>query len=95
LSAKIRYEINPADEYPRNFTGHLRATLKDGSRREFRQPHLRGGEHAPLSEAELEAKFMDNAQRGGWSRERAERMIAFSRDLFSLARLDALREFRV
>ena len=31
LAAKIRYSVNPHDEYPRNFTGHLRATLKDGS----------------------------------------------------------------
>ena len=50
------------DEYPRNFTGHLRATLTDGSEREFRQPHMRGGAHAPLSAAELESKFMDNAR---------------------------------
>ena len=35
--------INPADEYPRNFSGHLRATLRDGSTREYRQPHMRGG----------------------------------------------------
>ena len=49
LAAKIRYAINPDDEYPRNFTGHLRATLTDGSQREFRQPYMRGGAHAPLS----------------------------------------------
>src|SRR4029434_6137153 len=23
LASKIRYQINPADEYPKNFTGHL------------------------------------------------------------------------
>ena len=94
LAARIRYQINPNDEYPRNFTGHLRATLKDGSRREFRQPHLRGGAHEPLSEAELEKKFMSNALYGGWSSALAERLIHCSRDLFSLARLDPLTEFR-
>ncbi len=94
LAARIRYQINPNDEYPRNFTGHLRATLKDGSRREFRQPHLRGGAHEPLSEAELEKKFMSNALHGGWSSALAERLIHCSRDLFSLTRLDPLTEFR-
>ena len=91
LMAKIRYQINPADEYPRNFTGHLRATLNDGSHREFRQPHLRGGEQAPLSAAELEAKFMNNALYGGWGAAPAERFARLSRGLFSLPRLDALR----
>ena len=95
LTARIRYRINPDDEYPRNFTGHLRATLKDGSEREFRQPYMRGGEHAPLSAAELEAKFMNNARHGGWSPALADRFLALTRDLFSLSRLDALAEFRV
>jgi 2-methylcitrate dehydratase PrpD len=94
LAATIRYVINPDDEYPRNFSGHLRATLKDGRRREFRQPHLRGGAHAPLSAAELEAKFMDNALYGGWSGPTAERLRLLSRDLFALPRLDVLAEFR-
>jgi 2-methylcitrate dehydratase PrpD len=94
LTARIRYQINPKDDYPRSFTGHLRATLKDGSRREFRQPHLRGGEHAPLSEAALEAKFVNNALHGGWSPALAERFMRLSHDLFSLPRLDALTEFR-
>ena len=94
LAARICYQINPDDEYPRNFTGHLRATLKDGSVREFRQPHLRGGERAPLTAAELESKFMDNALHGGWSPALAERFMRLSRDVFSLPRLDALTEFR-
>jgi len=94
LTAKIGYRINPADEYPRNFTGHLCATLKDGDRREFRQPHLRGGQHAPLSNADLEQKFMSNALHGGWSAALAERFARLSRELFSLPTLDALTEFR-
>ena len=32
LAAKVSYVIDPNDEYPRNFTGHIRATLKDGRR---------------------------------------------------------------
>ena len=94
LASKIRYSVNPHDEYPRNFTGHLRATLKDGSHREVRRPHMRGGIHAPLSSAELDAKFLDNVLYGGWSPEQGERFRDRSRSVFSHPTLDALMEFR-
>jgi 2-methylcitrate dehydratase PrpD len=94
LASKIRYEINPADEYPRNFSGHLRVSLADGTTREIRQPHMRGGSREPLSTAELEAKFMDNAGYGGWTREQSERFVRWSRDLFRLNDLESIREFR-
>ena len=94
LASKIRYSINPHDEYPRNFTGHLRATLKDGSQREVRRPHMRGGIHAPLSSEELDAKFLDNVVYGGWRREQGERFRDLSRHVFSHSTLDALTEFR-
>jgi len=94
LAGKIRYSINPRDEYPRNFTGHLCATLKDGSQREIRRSYMRGGIQAPLSSKELEAKFLDNVVYGGWSREQGERFRALSRRIFSDATLNALMEFR-
>jgi 2-methylcitrate dehydratase PrpD len=94
LASTIRYRINPDDEYPRNYTGHLLASLRDGSEREFRQPYLRGGAQAPLSSAEVEMKFMDNAQHGGWSEASARRLLRVSRELFTLPRLDILGEFR-
>ena len=101
LAGKIRYQINPGDDYPRSYTGHLLATLTDGSRREFRQPNLRGGAHAPLSDADVERKFMNNAAYGGWSPALAERLLttvgmsAGRSNLFSPPRLDAFSEFRV
>ncbi len=76
LAAKIRYVIDPANEYPRNFTGHLRATLADGSVREIRRPFMRGGAHAPLSHAEIREKFLANALYGGLSADRAEAALA-------------------
>lgn len=76
LAAKVSYVINPADEYPRNFSGHIKATLKDGSVRETRQPHMRGGAHEPLSAADILQKFHDNAFFGGWARERSDRVAA-------------------
>src|SRR5690348_2092901 len=43
LAAKVRYEIDPANPYPFEYTGHLRARLAGGDLLEERQPHLRGG----------------------------------------------------
>jgi 2-methylcitrate dehydratase PrpD len=94
LAAKIRYEVNPHDEYPRKFTGHLRATLKDGTQKEYRQAYIRGGVDAPLSDVELESKFMENAQYGGWPTAMAQRLLATSRTLFAEPTLGALQEFR-
>jgi 2-methylcitrate dehydratase PrpD len=72
LAAKVSYAINPDDPYPRNFTGHIRARLKDGSVREVRRGHMRGGQHEPLTDEDIFQKFVDNARFGGWSEERAK-----------------------
>jgi 2-methylcitrate dehydratase PrpD len=71
VAAKVSYVIDPKNEYPRNFTGHIRARLKDGSEREVRRGHMRGGQHEPLTDEEIRQKFLDNARFGGWSEERA------------------------
>ncbi|NLS04115.1 MmgE/PrpD family protein [Rhizobium sp. P32RR-XVIII] len=67
LAAKVSYEIDPNDPYPRNFTGHLKAVLKDGTVREFHQPHMRGGAQEPLPDSELLSKFEANLRFGGFS----------------------------
>jgi 2-methylcitrate dehydratase PrpD len=94
LASKIRYSIDPHDEYPRNFSGHLCARLTDGREREIRRPHMRGGIHAPLSSEDLEAKFLDNVVYGGWSPEQGDRFRGLSGELFSQPTLAALMEFR-
>jgi 2-methylcitrate dehydratase PrpD len=94
LASKIRYTIDPANQYPRKFTGHLRATLADGRSREFRQPHMRGGAGAPLLPVELESKFMDNAIYGGWDAAAAERLMRASRAIFKEPSLDVMKDFR-
>ncbi len=66
LAAKVSYEINPNDEYPRNFSGHLKAVLADGSVRELHQPHMRGGAKEPLSDGELADKLEANLRFGGF-----------------------------
>lgn len=81
LAAKIRFEVDPKNEYPKNYTGHLKARLKNGQSIELHQPHLRGGSRDPLSPAELDNKFRRNAAFGGWTKERAEALLAFGRNL--------------
>ncbi|MGN6571190.1 MAG: MmgE/PrpD family protein [Pseudolabrys sp.] len=71
LAAKVRYEIDPNNPYPKAFTGHIRATLNDGTIVEERQPHFRGGAQEPLTRADIEEKFMLNARHGGWDAARA------------------------
>jgi len=66
LARKISYVIDPDNEYPRNYSGHIKVTLKNGAVVELRQPHMRGGAHEPLTRADLEEKFTLNARHGGW-----------------------------
>jgi 2-methylcitrate dehydratase PrpD len=82
LAAKVRYRIDPDNPYPRNFTGHIRATLSDGRLVEERQPHLRGGAHEPLARSDLEEKFALNARHGGWEAARSQAALALIRTLY-------------
>jgi 2-methylcitrate dehydratase PrpD len=82
LAAKVRYRIDPQNPYPKNFTGHIRATLRDGSVVEEHQPHMRGGAQEPLSRADIEEKFLLNARHGGWSDTRATAALKTIADLF-------------
>src|SRR5713226_6699802 len=66
VAAKVRYVIDPDNPYPNNFTGHIRAVMRDGSVIEERQPHMRGGAHEPLTREDIEDKFILNARHGGW-----------------------------
>jgi 2-methylcitrate dehydratase PrpD len=94
LARKISYVIDPANEYPRNYSGHIRVTLANGAVVELRQPHMRGGMHEPLSDAEIADKFFSNAAHGGWPRARAEALLAFCQGLAAQPDLAGLRHFR-
>jgi 2-methylcitrate dehydratase PrpD len=82
VAAKARYEIDPKNPYPANYTGHVRAVLRDGSVVEERQPHLRGGGHEPLTRRDIEEKFALNARHGGWDADRIEAALALTRKFF-------------
>jgi 2-methylcitrate dehydratase PrpD len=82
LAGKVRYQIDPKNPYPKNFTGHIRATLRDGSMVEERQPYMRGGAQEPLSRADIEQKFLLNAKHGGWNDARAAAALELIAGLF-------------
>jgi 2-methylcitrate dehydratase PrpD len=88
LAAKVRYEIDPANPYPRAFTGHVRAELRGGAIVEERQPHLRGGAQEPLTQREIEEKFALNARHGGWSASRIDGVLKSARVLFDGGAVD-------
>jgi 2-methylcitrate dehydratase PrpD len=82
LARKVSYRIDPDNPYPNNFTGHIRATLRDGSVIEERQPHMRGGAHEPLSRKDLEDKFLLNARHGGYDATRAQAALKLASNVF-------------
>jgi 2-methylcitrate dehydratase PrpD len=87
LAKKVRYRIDPDNPYPNNFTGHIRATLRDGSVIEERQPHMRGGAHEPLSRNDIEDKFLLNVRHGGYDDARARAALDLAKNVFG-SRID-------
>jgi 2-methylcitrate dehydratase PrpD len=83
LAAKVKFVIEPDNPYPNNYTGHLRATMKDGSVIEERQPHMRGGAREPLTRQDVTDKFTLNAQHGGWTRMQSDATLKLLATLYA------------
>jgi 2-methylcitrate dehydratase PrpD len=83
LAARVKYVIDPDNPYPNNYTGHLRATLQDGSVVEERQPYLRGGAQEPLTRQDVIDKFLLNAEHGGWSRAQRDAALKLLATLYN------------
>ena len=81
LAAKVKFVIDPDNPYPNNYTGHIRATMMDGSVIEERQPHLRGGAQEPLTRQDVTDKFTLNAAHGGWSKARSDAALKLMAEL--------------
>ena len=81
LAAKVKFVIDRDNPYPNNYTGHIRATLKDGSVIEERQPHLCGGAQEPLTRQDVTDKFTLNAAHGGWSKARGDAALKLMAEL--------------
>ena len=94
LAAKISYVLDPANEYPDNYTGHLRVTLADGRTLAYDRPHLRGGRREPLTEEHLLEKFAGNVAHGGLDAAYADRLADWCLRLDAHPDLAGLQGFR-
>ena len=83
LASKVTYEVDPDNEYPDNYSGHVRVRMSDGSVIEERQPQMRGGIREPLSRDELVAKCHANLAFADLSGEATERVTGFADDIFA------------
>ncbi len=95
LCRKISYVIDPENEYPVNYTGHIRVTFTDGSVKELDQPHMRGGQREPLTRDELITKFKANIAYGGWDRGLGDELLEFCLTIAEAPDLSGLAKFRV
>src|ERR1700758_4151663 len=82
LAAKVKFVIDPDNPYPNNYTGHVKATLKDGSVAEERQPYLRGGVKAPLTRQDVTDKFVLHGEHGGWSATQSDAVLRLLATLY-------------
>lgn len=85
LAAKVSYVVDPENEYPRNYTGHVRVELADGRVVEERQGQLRGGVRDPMTRAEIVAKARANLTFAGRAPEAVETLETFASDLSAKA----------
>ncbi len=83
LAAKVKFLIDPDNPYPNNYTGHIRAALRDGSVIEERQPHMRGGAQEPLTRQDVIDKFALNAQHGSWSAAQGDAALKLMAGLYN------------
>lgn len=88
LAAKVSYRIDPDNPYPRQFTGHLRVTLTNGQVRESRQGFFKGGVEHPMSDEDLQKKFIANCLYGGVDIARSKGWIDLLAAVFDADRVD-------
>jgi 2-methylcitrate dehydratase PrpD len=73
LARRVNHAADPASTFPKHYTGEVIVTLNDGRQLRHREGVNRGCADRPLSNAEIEAKYFDNACRL-LTREHAERI---------------------
>jgi 2-methylcitrate dehydratase PrpD len=73
LARRVSYTADPASTFPKHYTGEVIVTLNDGQQVRHREGVNRGCADRPLSNAEIETKYFDNACRV-LTRQRAEKV---------------------
>lgn len=61
LASKVTYEIDPRSDFPRNFSGEVIIEMADGTTYSWREQINRGMASRPMTDAEVEEKFLVNA----------------------------------
>ena len=79
----MSFRIDPENEYPANYTGHVRAELADGTVVESRAPCMRGGAKAPLTRPEILAKARANLSFAGRDPSGADFLAGWADELMS------------
>ena len=92
LAAKVNYEINPKDEYPRNYTGKIKIIMKNGTIYSSSQECLRGGKRDPLSRNEVIKKFEANLKFANVKSSEIEKLYNFITNIFKSKNLNELNE---
>ena len=88
LAAKVSYIVDPANPYPKQFTGHLRITLHNGEVHEHHQGFFKGGVDHPMSDADLQQKFLANCRYGQVSDAQAQTLLLQFGTVFSADTVD-------
>ena len=81
LTQKIEYEIDPNDEYPKNYSGTLIVETDEGQIIE-KQDCLRGGKKQPLVIKDINQKFEDNLSYGKLSNNEINKLNTFIESFF-------------
>ena len=61
LMDKVRHLVDPESTFPRHYSGEVRVTLRDGTLLRHREDVNRGHPDRPVTNDEVQAKFMENA----------------------------------
>ena len=62
LAQRVEYEADPASPFPKYYSGEVIVTMNDGRELRHREEVNRGAADRPITNAEIERKFMDNAR---------------------------------
>ena len=81
LASKVNYEIDPNNEYPKNYTGTLICKTSDSEFSEH-QPCFRGGIREPLTKDDIDKKYNANLNYSKISEENKKNLNNFIETLF-------------
>ena len=62
LAQRVDYEVDPTSPFPKYYSGEVIVTTQDGRELRHREEINRGATDRPISNDEVEKKFMDNAR---------------------------------